>query len=320
MLVRFPVFPGQQMGDFNSPSRHGPALHLLPLPIVVAQLRSRLKRDTESAEDEVQQLRFRALESEIEQLPYALGGAYWALRQLSQHQRWIAEDIESQPAVGIGVTILLPQETAHELSYAFDSFLGFARRAQNAVTLYLRRVLDAQLPKSLAELAKKRDILPGELDAVIQHYWSADGERLKNYRDLGMHHALVSSDARCTRTEEGVFLYFAIPNNPEANSAARLRFSDPVVYAMPYANEAFLALFRFIYEILFILMRHLGFTSRFSHLIYPREPLHAGSPLGHLPLPPDGIDENLWTARVELKAACTQRYGSIDAPPMTLSH
>lgn len=310
MQVRFP------MPNDSDPHNQGSALHLLPLPIVVTQLRKRQRAADEFSDAEVQNLRFRALESELEQLPYALGGAYWALKQLANQQHSIAAEIESQ-SLPLGITLILPGEVTNELSYAFDSFLGFARRAQNAIILYVRRVFGVQLPKSLADLAKKKGILPQELEDVVQQFWSAAGETLKNYRDLGMHHALVSSDARCTRTPDGVFLYFAIPNNPESNSAARLKFSDPVVYAMPYAQEAFLALFGFLYEVLFILVRHLGFTSKLNVLLYPREALHAGSPLGHAPLTPIGIDESLWAARSELEAACTKRYGRIDSPAIS---
>jgi hypothetical protein len=259
----------------------------------------------------------RTLEFELQQLPYALGGAYWALNQLLEQQRAIADALQSS-SLPIGATQVISPDEAYELSYAFDSFLSFCRRAQDATVLYIRRVATGpELPRSMADVVKKRGLLPGHLESVVIEYWSSSGSVLKTYRDLGVHHALVSSDARFTKTENGDFLYFAIPNNPDCKSAAKLRFSDPVVYAFPYARDAFLALFSFTYQLLFLMARYLGYTTRLSETIFfPREAVHANSALGHPTPSPDYIEQSIWALRAELKTVCTQRFGPLDSQPL----
>lgn len=188
----------------------------------------------------------------LEQLPYCLGAAWTAVQRLVlslQHLEQLP-DVQ-QIEAGQRKILTLSAEQRDPLAYEVDAFLGAARRAQNATVPYLTRAYSQSLPASLAKLAAqlrsgKRSIHP-EVDAVILGYWQAAGSRLKAYRDLGEHHAIVASDARVVRAPTGkLYAYLALPNNPDEKSATKLSY-DPPVHALDFViGKALLPLCAFV--------------------------------------------------------------------------
>ncbi|HVF60185.1 MAG TPA: hypothetical protein VNJ70_10285 [Thermoanaerobaculia bacterium] len=125
-----------------------------------------------------------------------------------------------------------------------DTFLEAARRTQNALVPYISRGLSIGLKSSLGDVMK--DVAQGKvvlhpvLDDLLRGYWGSYGSRLKDYRDLSQHHALVSSDARIYTDENGKpGLYLLLPSNPEAKNPAKLEFGNPSVFAFMYIREQF---------------------------------------------------------------------------------
>jgi hypothetical protein len=190
--------------------------------------------------------RFRSSYFDLELLPYALGGTWHALSEFAGIQRELVERTPPEQLEGLALFGLAADER-DRLSYMFDNFLDAARRSQNAVIHYLSRGLKLSLPASMNDLIKRlRDeqfeFPPGPRKVLLE-YWDRFGGRLKDYRDLSQHHALVTSDARLVRSAEGrVGVYLLLPSNPEVKSAGKLKFGDPEVHALPYAKREFKAL------------------------------------------------------------------------------
>lgn len=187
----------------------------------------------------------------LEQLPYCLGAAWAAVRRLIVGANGLGElpDVK-RLAPGARNILLLTPESRDPLAHEVDAYLGAARRAQNGVVPYLSRVFRRSLPTSLREVNQKltagRLSIQPDADSLITGYWAKAGARLRDYRDLSEHHAIVASDARVVRADNGrVCLYLALPNNPEVKSAARLSY-DPPVHALKYVVESFLTLCAFV--------------------------------------------------------------------------
>lgn len=187
----------------------------------------------------------------LEQLPYCLGAAWAAARRLIIGANGLAElpDVK-RLAPGARKIILLTTDSRDPLAHEVDAYLGAARRAQNGVVPYLSRVFRRSLPTSLhkvnGRLSDGRLSIQPDADSLITRYWAEAGARLRAYRDLSEHHAIVASDARVVRAASGrVCLYLALPNNPEVKSAARLSY-DPPVHALEYVVGSFLILCSFV--------------------------------------------------------------------------
>ncbi len=190
--------------------------------------------------------RFRSAYFDLELLPYSMGATWYALSEFARLQREVIAEIGSErpkDAVFYG----LPVAQRDILSFMFDNFLDSARRSQNAVIHYLSRGLKISLPGSMNVLVRRlkdetKPFPPGPRSRLL-NYWDMFGKRLKDYRDLSQHHALVTSDARLIRSDEGrIGVYLMLPSNPEVKSAGKLKFGDPEVHAFPYAKREFKAL------------------------------------------------------------------------------
>src|SRR6266550_2894726 len=213
---------------------------------------------------------FRTLFYDLELLPYTLGLCWYAVTELARTQDELSkgfseEEFKESDIHGLG------NEARDRMTYAIDAFLDAARRSQNAVIYYLRRDLGMQLPLSMNKLVKgikARSIqLPEGLQAGILRYWDEHGLRLKQYRDLAQHHALVTSDARLFQGSSGErAMYFALPNNPEVASPARLRFGTPPVQAFPYVANQFLHLVSHIHWITAAMAR--GVSGRMALMVF----------------------------------------------------
>jgi len=141
-----------------------------------------------------------------------------------------------------------------QLSYRIDSFLEAARRTQNAVIPYLSKALSISLPASLADLVKRIEkekvLLPENIAKDILGYWTNQGRKLKDYRDLSQHHALVASEVRVFKASVGKpAIYIALPKNPEAKDPNKLDFDDPPVQAYYYLKEQLRWLIRFCHVV-----------------------------------------------------------------------
>lgn len=210
-------------------------------------LRSQLMPDMSDTRE------YRRVELQLEQLPYCLGATSYALLELNQTaQATLQLSLATLPE-GNGATVIRPYER-ERLGFLVDSVLEAARRAQNALVPYLRRRLKRRdLSKSLSKIADGIDTrgtqLPEGLSKVILEYWSAHGRRLKDYRDLSQHYAVVSSDVRIFRAEDGAGrIYLLLPNNPEVTSPSELRYESPHVHALPFLFEQFRALVKFTFD------------------------------------------------------------------------
>src|SRR5262245_44460337 len=194
--------------------------------------------------------RFRSTYYDLELLPYAVGAAWHGLSEFARIERQILLDFPPDRLKGLLFFGSTPGQR-DLLSYMFDNFLDAARRAQNAVIHYLSRGLQISLPSSMHDLVTgmnaRRITIPDQPQQMILRYWEKRGKRLKDYRDLAQHHALVTSDARVVGSEDGrVGIYLLLPSNPEVKKAGRLVFGDPEIHAFPYAKNEFCLLLQFL--------------------------------------------------------------------------
>jgi hypothetical protein len=189
------------------------------------------------------------LASQLDQLPYALSGAYLAV---SECVHVVAAIADAHTPLGNEFAVV-PEARRFHLGFKVDNFLDAARRAQNAVLPYWSRALRLSLGKSLsgvAELALAgRSPLPEELQRVLVKYWQQHGGVVKAYRDLSQHFAVIISDVRVLRERTGqrdLRVFAALPTDPTVTSADRLAYSGPVVLAMDFVVEELQELVRFV--------------------------------------------------------------------------
>jgi hypothetical protein len=213
---------------------------------------------------------------------------------------------------------MLGPDTAQPLAFAIDAYLDAAHRAQNALVPYIARVFARSLPSGISDLVKsiqtgKRSI-DAKLDALLIRYWGETGGRLKDYRDLAQHFALVSSDVRVFFIDSQPHTFLALPNNPEVKSPAALRYRDPIVPAYKYCRDSFLALFRLAYETTYVLARRLGPLEQLTMLWMPKDPIIGGAQPGQPAPPASDLSDALLLERRSLKDACSRDYGALHEP------
>ena len=194
--------------------------------------------------------RHRSTYFDLELLPYSLGACWHALTESARIQGELIADFTPEDLAGLAFHVIKP-EKRDALSFMVDAFFDAARRAQNAVIHYLSRGLRQSLPSSMNKLVKRLEgghlQLPEGPKEEILKYWEKHGRPLKAYRDLGQHHALVTSDARVMASKDGlVGLYLLLPSNPEEKAAGRLKFGDPEIHALLYMKTEFKVLVAFL--------------------------------------------------------------------------
>jgi hypothetical protein len=179
---------------------------------------------------------------DLEQLPYTIGAAVTAVLSLATTRYRIVQDYgqEVSPSVSFG----LPDIERDAMGFAVDSFLEAARRSQNAVIPYLRAAHGVGLPMSMADVVSDaragRSPLPTQVQAALLKYWEDHGRRLKDYRDLSQHFALLASDAHLFMTNEKENgIYSILPSNPEVKAVSKLVFGKPRVHAYSYVAQQF---------------------------------------------------------------------------------
>jgi hypothetical protein len=118
---------------------------------------------------------FFATEGALEQLPHSLAGAAYAMLALARAQNRALARLKKENLTGSTFTDYgLGEDEQDPMVFAVDGFLESARRAQNAVWVYLSKVLKTSLPQSLADIANKleqgKKILPDRLADIIKGY------------------------------------------------------------------------------------------------------------------------------------------------------
>lgn len=290
--------------------------HLFPLPVVETQIRRKL-----ASSPTKNPARNRALAMKLERLPYCIGGGFWAVLKIGSELKAAAErhGRPNLPASEeVRQSVLEADETLF-VRHAVDSFLEIGSRTQDAVLDYISASYEIKVPEGLngcvRELQCETLPLPPALRDCVLRYWDASGQRLRNYRNRSQHQGVVASEAVIVSrhgapNEVALFL----PGNPEEREPSKWVFGEGGTLAYPYCTEAYLELFGFAYEVLFILARHLGYTEQFSRLVTFR------APIGPVPFEAHAIPEEseletrLLAWRRELKDRCTASHGHITDP------
>jgi len=198
----------------------------------------------------------------LEQLQYSVYSAADAVLELADKLVHSTDGIPGLGDVGQGQHIILvPEPGWRELSFAVDHYFDAARRALNAANVYISKTLKTSLPNSFADLVKQikkhKTRLPERIRSLTTTYWDAHGNKIKAYRDLSQHYAVISSDARVTILPNGAtFYYLALPNNPEQKNPAKLSYASPHIDAFPYIVNSYNKLYLYLFELTHILMSY----------------------------------------------------------------
>jgi hypothetical protein len=194
----------------------------------------------------------------------------------------------------------LEQSEYFPIAFAVDAYLDAARRAQNTTSAYLSKVLRTSIPLSLNDLVSNLRIsktsLPERVSDLITSYWSQSGERLKAYRDLSQHHALVSSDGRVVLLpDDRSAVYLVLPNNPDVKDLAKLSYLDPRIDALPYAMQSYCELYAFILELTHLLLSSATDPGFMSFAMVFKGPIRAGGSHvdGHEPISVESLSRLL---------------------------
>jgi hypothetical protein len=222
------------------PPRYWTGLRLAPkLAVLLAQLTS-----LPDAPDE-----FRKRKANFEQLPFSLGGMSYSFFEFVR----IQADLAARWTPEAGATRVLSSDEADPLAYLLDAFLDHARRVANGTIPYLSARYRLSLPSSMRKLAERLEsdltLLPNER-SILQVYWVKHGLKVRDYRDLAQHHALLASDCRVLRGANGEpAIYLAIPNNPEIKNASMLSYENPTVHAFLFMRRVFYDTITFVHQL-----------------------------------------------------------------------
>jgi hypothetical protein len=229
----------------SAPSAHWYGDRLAPkVPVLLAQL----------ASFEAGLPAFRDRKANFAQVPFSLGGMTHAFFEFVRAQRDMIE--RSPPSEG--TTLVLSPDQSAPLAYALDAFLDHARRVSDAVLFLVsarhRISLPSSMPDVVARLRARSSLLPNER-ALILAYWEQYGLRVKEYRDLAQHHALLTSDCRVFRSVNGEpSVYLAIPNNPSVKSVSKLSFENPTVHAFLFMRRVLYDTIEFVNRLSILLL------------------------------------------------------------------
>ena len=158
--------------------------------------------------------------------------------------------------VNPGTTLELSEAERNILGYRLDSFLDFARRAQNAIVPYFRRKFlelrfDKSLHKVIEAIGKGKLALPDPFKSRVLEYWNKYGASLRNYRNLGQHYAIVGNAAKVVVPRDGLpALLFCLPNNPDVSPISDLHYDNTQVHVQQFVLEQFFELLAFSYGIM----------------------------------------------------------------------
>jgi hypothetical protein len=219
----------------------------------------------------------------LEQLQYCVYASADAVLDLADKLVHSIDVVPEPNSAGPGQGIILvPEPVRNMLSFAVDHYFDAARRALNAANVYISKTLRISVPASFSDLVKqvlKDSIkLPERIQSLTTTYWQAYGNKIKAYRDLSQHFAVISSDARVTILPDGKAVYYLIlPNNPEEKNPTKLSYVDPRIDAFPYVVNSYLKLYLYLFELTHILMSYTYSESPDTITILFKSPLNLGS-------------------------------------------
>lgn len=193
----------------------------------------------------------------LEFLPYTLQYLAFSFFQFFRTQRLLIARLQRDGWLKQNVILGPPDRDL--ASFQIDSFLETGRRVQNAAVSYLAAKFKRSFPQSYHDLMimnKKRPLqLPAPVLQELEGYWRCFGERLRQYRDLSQHYAIVSSDCVCFPASNGqIAVSIWLPNNPEVRKPSLLNWGDPKVHAYDFLEQHFLALVTFVNQLLIALI------------------------------------------------------------------
>ena len=187
---------------------------------------------------------------ETEQLVHYLRGACFALGQLERHRIIAAEHFVKMHPDDPKARWLMLEDLPDSMSYCADSFLMFLRRACDAVILYINRCCEKRdMPRSMNDLVK--NIQNWNLDCRIRDalisYWEETGKKVRDYRDLASHHAIVLSNCLMFYhfPSGSVALRMLLPDDSSAKSPSQLRY-ELGVPAMGFFVDSLFDTVRFV--------------------------------------------------------------------------
>jgi hypothetical protein len=255
----------------------------------------------------------------LEQLPYCLDNAYYSILQVVRLQQDIAKTLKEDLPSDNLIRRILESSERDPIAFMIDSFLDSARRTQNALIPYLSRGLSISLPNSMDDLMKNLDkekvSLPSSIEKQLKSYWHGHGKKLKDYRDLAQHHALVSSEGYIFRASDGApCIYLALPNNPEEKSIARLKYNDPVIHAFLYALVEFTKLLAISYRITYLLLPSEVNRNQYAETLFPRNNFFSESMPGQVIRSEKAVEEEI-TQCLERQANWSSEQSSDQRPP-----
>ena len=217
----------------------------------------------------------------LEQLQYCVYAAADAVLGLADKLIHSIDGVPAADGTGTGI-ILVPESIKNTISFVVDHYFDAARRALNAANVYISKTLRITVPVSFADLLKQirkgRIQLPERIESLTVVYWESHGNKIKAYRDLSQHFAVISSDARVTILPDGKAVYYLVlPNNPEEKNPAKLSYVDPRIDAFPYIVNSYNKLYRYLFELTHVLLSYTYSEGPVTIPILFKSPLKIGS-------------------------------------------
>jgi hypothetical protein len=236
-------------------------------------------------------------------LPYSLRSTYNAYTLFMVKQRELIEKYKN-----IDKFLMLEPSHAYEVCFAIDQFLESAIRTQNAISSYLRAALGKKLPYSfhhlIIKMMKGTHTLPPAIHIELTKYWDNFGKRLRLYRDLSQHHALVASDIEIFRTADDIIgIKILLPSNPEVKDSEYLVWGSPEIHAQKFLTDQFFNLLGMTFVVTKMLAETLPGERKQMLGCLRRNPIIVGGNRkigGHRPYSNDEIEENILTVLKQL--------------------
>lgn len=266
----------------------------------------------------------RLQEFSLEQLQYCVYAAADAVLDLANKLVHSTDNVPTANGASPGRGIMLvPELVRNMMSFAVDHYFDAARRALNAANVYLSKTLRISVPASFSDLIKqvhKGSLqLPERIQSLTTLYWEAHGNKIKAYRDLSQHFAVISSDARVTILPDGkAFYYLVLPNNPEEKNPTKLSYINPRIDAFPYVVNSYTKLYLYLFELTHILTSYTYSEGPDTIPILFKSPLNIGaqhSVDGHAKPDIDELESYLIGSQVRIYKAMKAELPRKDIQP-----
>jgi hypothetical protein len=198
-----------------------------------------------------------AVARQTEMLSYYLRGAYKTVHQMEEERQEIARSFVEKADPAHNVHLYLGGTQTDSLSFSLDFFLFCTRRLADSMIAWLSRCPPPHknLPSSFNDLItgirKGVDYgLDQEIQTSMLSYWDETGHKIKQYRDLANHYAILSGDCVVFRAGNSqIAIKMVLPDNPDEKSAIKLTY-DPGVPVMTFMLESLARTVRFVNEVI----------------------------------------------------------------------